>query len=64
MERGDKKTIKLEFEGSNGAPVAGKIVYIHPLHRFYTVEIPGKPPLNMPIRESFHFAHRRGDNEK
>ena len=63
MKLGDKITVKLEFEGSNGAPVTGKVVYIHPLHRFYTVEVPGKPPLNIPIRESFHFTYRRGDKE-
>lgn len=59
MKLGDKKTVKLEFEGSNGVPVTGRIVYIHPLHRFYTVEIPGKFPLRMPIRESFLFADRQ-----
>lgn len=59
MKLGDKKTVKLEFEGSNGVPVTGRIVYIHPLHRFYTVEIPGKFPLGMPIRESFLFADRQ-----
>ena len=61
MKLGDKITVKLEFEGSHNAPVTGKVVRIHPLRRFYTVEIPGKPPLNTPIRESFHFQHRRGE---
>lgn len=62
MKLGDKKTVKLQFEGNNGLPQTGKVVYIHPLHRFYTVEIPGKPPLNMPIRESFQFEYRRGED--
>lgn len=62
MKIGDKITVKLEFEGSNGLPVTGTIVYIHPLHRYYTVEIPGEAPLWMPIRESFHFEHRRGED--
>ena len=61
MKLGDKKTVKLEFEGSNSALHTGKIVYIHPLHRFYTVEVPGQPPLGIPIRESFLFEHRRGE---
>ena len=62
MELGDKKTVKLEFEGSNGILYTGKVVYIHPQHRFYTVEVPGKAPLCMPIRESYHFQHRRGED--
>lgn len=61
MELGDKITVRLEFEGSNGAPVTGKVVYIHPLYRFYTVEVPGKAPYWMPLRESFHFQYRRGE---
>lgn len=62
MELGDKVTARPEFEGSRSEKITGTIVYIHPQHRFYTLEFPGSPPQNRHFRECFHFRHRRGEN--
>lgn len=57
MSIGDRVQVKPCSEGGARGVVMGRVVYIHPQHRYFTVEFDaggGK------LRESFPFDHRRG----
>ena len=60
MKLGDTVSVKLSCADSK-KPVSGKVVYIHPLHRYYTVECTIGLRCKAPVRESFPFEHRRGN---
>lgn len=60
MEIGDRKTETVNFGECHGKTMTGRVVYIHPQRRFYTVEFEmGRHK----FREDFYFPSRRTENE-
>lgn len=61
MKIGDILTIKpnfyTEYMGGNDSPRPARVVYIHPLTRFYVVEF--RSDLGVPWREAFYPYTRR-----
>ena len=60
MKIGDTVSVKLTGMEDKRS-IAGKVVYIHPQRRYYTVECLVGIRFKSPIRESFHFEHRRAN---
>ena len=58
MEIGDGKTEPVSFGDVHGKPMSGRVVYIHPQRRFYTVEFEVGP---YKFREDFYFPSRGGN---
>lgn len=63
MKLHEKVTVVLRFDGSDKRSVRGEVVYVHPLLRYYVVEIPGRPPLNAPFRECFFCQETEYDKK-
>ncbi|MBQ2997278.1 MAG: hypothetical protein IJE22_08635 [Oscillibacter sp.] len=61
MRIGDTVSVKLSCSDSK-RPVPGKVVYIHPQRRYYTVECLVGIRWKSPIRESSPYPHRRGED--
>ena len=67
MRRGDRQVAAPTFDtsyGSHKAPLRdGKVVYIHPEGRFYTLEFKS-PVTGEHFRESYYFADRLTAEER
>ena len=67
MRRGDRQVAAPTFDtsyGSHKAPLRdGKVVYIHPEGRFYTLEFKS-PVTGEYFRESYYFADRLTAEER
>lgn len=61
MKIGDKVRVSPYIGSGPNSTVEATVVYIHPKRRYYTVEYKVHPD-GPPLRESFAFQHRRGED--